>query len=228
MGQNLIKILAGICLIIFSNGCANRVMLNFNEVKPNSLVQIKTVKGNSCQGIVQTKNTSYLIMQLEKQSENLTRIERQEIATIIGQKDYPLDAQGQVISEWEIEPRKRNNNLLLYTIGGGGLSFGASFFIGSLLNRRSEDVDQGKRIMWSTAGIGTIAGTILFARAGAQRDRLLAIEKIREERLEIAKKQAEQDRLKRLKIQKELQQIKAERQKQDEEISRLKAKTEKK
>ena len=111
---------------------------------------------------------------------------------------------------------------MLYTIGGGGLSFGASFFIGSVLSRRFDDADQGRTAMWTTAAAGTVLGTILFAKAGAKHDRYIAIEKIREQRIELAKKQAKQERLKRMELQEELKKMKAERKKQDEEIMLLK------
>jgi uncharacterized membrane protein YhiD involved in acid resistance len=82
--------------------------------------------------------------------------------------------------------------------------------------------------MWATTAVGTVAGTTFFAKAGAKRDRFVAVEKIREQRVELAKQQVEQERLKRLKIQEELQKVKEERKRQDEEISKLKEQTKQK
>jgi KaiC/GvpD/RAD55 family RecA-like ATPase len=226
--KNLAVILVLVCFLVFFNGCAKRVLLNYDDVKLNSLVQIKTIKGNFCQGIVQKKDSSFLVMQLDKYNDKLTKIERDKIATIAGQQNYALDAQNQVISEWEIDQIKESNNLLLYSIGGAGLSFGASFFVGSLLNRSLNDVDLGRTVMWATTAVGTVVGTTFFAKAGAKRDRFVAVEKIREQRVELAKQQVEQERLKRLKIQEELQKVKEERKRQDEEISKLKEQTKQK
>jgi len=226
--QNLKRLAVFVSLLIFSGGCAKRVVINYDNVRPNSLVKIKTTDGKSCEGIIKAKKPSILVMQLDKSRQKLTKIERKKISKITGQKNYVLDTQNKIISEWEIESKKSNNNFLLYTLGGGGLSFGASFFLGSLINRSMDDIDQGKTAMWSTAAVGTVIGTTLFAKAGAKRDRFAAIEKIRDQRVELAKKHAEQDRVKRKKIQAELDKLKAERKKQEEEILRLKNKAKKK
>ncbi len=226
--QNLKRFAYFFSLLILSSGCAKRVVINYDEARPNSLVKIKTSSGKSCEGIIQAKKPSFLVMQLDKNVKNLTKIKRKSISTITGQKNYVLDSQNEIISEWEIVNRKSNNNFLLYTLGGGGLSFGTSFFLGSLINRSMDDIDQGKTAMWSTAAAGTILGTTLFAKAGAKRDRRIAVEKIRDERVELAKKQAIKDRLKRKKVQEELEKLKAERKKQEEEIRRLKNKAKKK
>lgn len=226
--QNLNKLAVLVFLLILSSGCAKRVVINYDEVRPNSLVQIKTSSGKSVEGIIQAKKPSFLVMQLDKSRKKLSKIKRENISTITGQKNYVLDSQNQIISEWEIENKKGNNNFLLYSLGGCGLSFGASFFLGSLINRGMDDIDQGKTAMWSTAAAGTILGTTLFAKAGAKRDRHIAVENIRDERVELAKKQAIQDRLKRKRVQEELEKLKAERKKQEEEIQRLKNKAKKK
>ena len=226
--QNSKRLTVFVFLLIFSGGCAKRVFINYNEVKPNALVTIETKNGKSCEGIIQAKKPSFLVMQLNKFNKSLTKIERENIYQISGQKEYILDTQNKVISEWEIESKKNNNNFLLYTLGGGGLSFGLSFFLGSLINRSMDDIDQGKTAMCSTAAGGTVLGTILFASAGAKRDRHVAIEKIRDQRIELAKKHTQQERLKRKKIQEELEKLKAERKKQEEEILRLKNKAKKK
>ena len=214
--------------LVLSGGCAKRVVINYDQLKPNSLVKIKTISGKSGEGIIKSKKPSFLIMRFDKNSKKLTKINRDAISCITGHKTYVHDDQNKIISEWEIDGKKGNNNLLLYSIGGGGVSFGASFFLGSLLNRRFEDVDQGRTAMWTTAAVGTILGTTLFAKSGAKHDRNIAIDKIREQRIELAKKQAEQERLKRKKLHEELKKMKAERKKQDEEIMLLKKKAEKK
>ncbi|OQX83023.1 hypothetical protein B6D60_11185 [candidate division KSB1 bacterium 4484_87] len=121
--------------------------------------------------------------------------------------------------QWRLQWERKNT--YLYTVGGMGLSFGLSFFIGSLINRGMDDVDQGKTAMWITTGVGTAIGTFLFAKVGAKKDRAVAIDKIRKERYELAKKKAEEERLKRKKIVDEIERLRQERKKQDEELKRL-------
>ena len=223
--QKLFKTLMLAGFFILTSGCAKRVVIDYNHAKLNSLVEIRTVTGKSSKGIIRSKNASFMVMQLDKYKKNLTKIKRTDISRITGLKTYVYDTQKKIISEWEIDRNKKNSNIILYTLGGSGLSFGASFFAGSLLSRGIDDVDRGKNFMWATAATGTILGTALFAKAGYKRDRNVAIEKIREQRIELAKKKAEIERQKRKKIQDELRKIKAERKKQDEEILKLKSKT---
>ncbi len=210
-------------------GCASKLQLSYEQTKPHALVEIKTVTGNSCQGLVRAKKPSFLVIQTDKNNnKKLAKINREDIASITGEKNCVYDGADNIISKWEIDSVKTNNNLWLFAIGGGGLSFGASFFAGSLINRGTEDVEQGKQLMWATTAVGTTVGTFLFARAGARRDRLVAIETIRNQRFEEAKKLAEQERLKRKKIQDELEKLKAERKQQDDQIKQLMEQTKEK
>jgi len=229
MFKRTLILMLSIFFILAVMGCVKRIPLNYEQTRPNSLVQIKTVTGKTCEGLVRNKKPSFVVIQVDKNDRNkIAKINRDDIASIIGQKEYVYDAAGNVISDWEIDRVKKNKHLLLYAIGGGGISLGASFFIGSLINRGIDDVDQGNNAMWATTAVGTTIGTILFSRAGSQKDRLAAIDQIREYRYELAKKQAEKERLKRKKIQEEIQRLKAERQKQNEEMKKLMEKAKKK
>lgn len=210
-------------------GCASKMQLAYEQTRTNALVEIKTVTGKSCNGLIRAKKPSFLVIQTDKNdSKKLAKIDRDDIAFIAGPKQYVYDGSDNIISDWEIDKTKKSNNFLLFTLGGGGLSFGASFFMGSLLNRGMEDPDEGKQAMWATTAVGTAIGTFLFARAGAKRDRLAAIELIRNQRFDQAKKLAEEEKLKRKKIQEELDRLKAERKQQDEEIKKLMEESKKK
>ncbi|OQX96095.1 hypothetical protein B6I21_02010 [candidate division KSB1 bacterium 4572_119] len=215
-------------LLVSLIGCAKRIPINYDQTRTNALIEIKTVTGKTCEGLVRAKKPSFLVLQTDKyKKRSVVKINRDDISHILGKNNYVTDGAGAVISEWEIENSQKNNSLLLYTLGGGGFSFGASFFAGSLINKSMDNVDNGKTAMWATTAVGTTLGTLLFARAGAKKDRTESIEKIREQHYDLAKQKAEQDRLKRKKLQEELQKLKAEREKQKQEIEQLKEKAQK-
>jgi hypothetical protein len=216
-----------ITILVIASGCAKRIPISYDQAKPNALVKIQTFSGQSCSGVIQKKEANYLVLKESKYDNHPTKINRDEIASISG-RDFVHDGTGEIISEWEIEENRENKNLLLYTIGGVGLSFGASFFIGSLINRNADDADEGKRLMWGTTIVGTATGTYLFAKAGRKRDRLLAIEELREQRFKLAKERYDSQKIKSDSIRKELEKEKAERAKQQEELKRLKEKAQKK
>lgn len=211
-----------VILMAFFTGCAKRIPISYDQAQPEALVQIQTVTGKSVTGIVRAHKKSFVILQTNKyDKKSLVKINQDEIAAIQGSERVDQDALGKIISPWEIEQRTERKNTYLYTVGGMGLSFGLSFFIGSLINRGMDDVDQGKTAMWITTGVGTAIGTFLFAKVGAKKDRAVAIDKIRKERYELAKKKAEEERLKRKKIVDEIERLRQERKKQDEELKRL-------
>ncbi len=214
---------------LFFVGCAKRIPIAYNQAQPQALVKIQTVSGKTVTGIVRANKPSFVILQTDKNRKDaLVKINHNEIKTIQGYQNVERDALGKIISPWEIEKRTGNKNKLLYTAGGLGLSFGISFFIGSLINRGIDDVDKGETAMWTATGVGTAVGTFLFARAGARKDRRIAVNKIRKERFEIAQKKAEEERLKRKKILEEIERLKAERRRQDEELKKLMEKAKKK
>jgi len=226
MGKRHLILCVLITILIIASGCAKRIPISYDQAKPNALVKIQKFSGQSCSGVIQKKEVDYLVLKESKYDNHPTKINRNEIASISG-RDFVYDGTGEIISEWEIEENRENNNLLLYTIGGVGLSFGASFFIGSLINRNADDVDEGKQLMWGTTVVGTATGTYLFAKAGRKRDRLLAIEELREQRFKLAKERYDSQKMKSDSIRKELEKEKAERAKQQEELKRLKEKAKK-
>lgn len=226
--MRLRTVFGSILIVIFfiASGCAKRVPISYDQTQPNAVVQVTTISGNVCEGQVQKISSTHMVLQTEKASSSLTKINRDEIASISG-TDFVYDGQGEIISEWEIQEKQKNKNLFYYSLGGAGLSFGASFFIGSLIHRGLDDEDLGRTAMWSTTGVGTAVGTFLFARAGKKRDRFAAIEQIRDERFKLAQSKANSEKAKRQKVQSELDKIKAERDKKNEEIRLLQEQIEK-
>lgn len=219
-----------LCLVIgfllTSMGCAKRVILNYDQTPPMATVEIGTVSGNTFSGTIEEKNSDALFLRTKKNSRSLVRINRDEILWITG-NDFVYDGAGKIIPEWEIQDKKKNRNFLIYTIGGAGLSFGASFFIGSLIHRSMNDEKSGRTAMWSTTAVGSAAGTFLFARSGKSRDRSLAIEAIREQRFNLVKEQFENQKKKRDNVKDALEKEKSEHAKKQAELERLKKEVEK-
>ncbi len=219
--HRILYFLVGSLLIIF--GCAKRIPISYDEVKPNALVKIQTFSGQTCNGVVQEKKGDHLLLKVNRYDNHLTAIKRKEIASITG-REFVYDGIGEIVSEWEIEENQKNKNFILYSIGGAGLSFGASFFIGSLIHRNLDDTENSGKILWGTTALGTAAGTYLFARTGKKRDRYTAIDQIREQRFQAARNQFEDQKKKRNSIQEELEKEKAVREKQERELRLLKEK----
>ncbi len=212
--------------LLITVGCAKRIPISYDQAQPNALVKIQTYSGQIIHGAIQKKQTDYLLIKENKFQNQLTRIKREDIASI-SSREFVYDGQGEIISEWEIQEKQRNKNLLLYSVGGAGLCFGTSFFIGSLIHRNLDDSDQGRNIMWATTALGTAAGTYLFAKSGRKRDRILAIEEIREQRFKFAKDHFEAQKQKHKSIQHELEKEKAEQAKRREELKQLQEKIKK-
>lgn len=213
--------LVGSLLITFA--CAKRIPISFDEIKPNALVKIHTFSGQTCDGVIQEKKIDHLLLKINRYDNHPTTIKREEIASIIAH-EFVYDGLGGIISEWEIQENLKNKNFLLYTIGGVGLSFGASFFIGSLIHRNMDDAENSSKVLWVTTALGTAAGTYLFARTGKKRDRYFAIEQIREERFKAARNKIVDQKRKRDSIQQLLEKEKAEREKQQQQLKLLKEK----
>lgn len=208
-------------LLVAITACAKRIPLSYDQVQPNAVVKIVTNSGETYRGLVHDKTYDYLALKLQPNEPVASKISRDDIESITA-KPFVTDASGAIISEWEIHQRQRNKNFYIYFAGGAALSFGTSFFIGSLINRGLSDEEQGEKAMWLTTGIGSVAGTLLFCRAGRQRDRTIAIEEIRDQRFRATKERFELEQSKRKQVRTELEKEKQERARQEAEIERLK------
>lgn len=219
-----------LCVIIgmlfITTGCAKRAILSYDQAPPMALVEIGTVSGHTFNGTIEEKNSESLFLRTKKNNRSLTRINRDEIIWISG-KAFVYDGAGKIIPESEIQAQKKNNNFLIYTIGGAGLSFGASFFIGSLIHRGMDDEENGRKVMWTTTALGSAVGTLLFVKSGKNRDRNIAIESIREQRFNRIKDQFESQKKKRSDIKNELEKEKSDHAKKQAELERLKKELEK-
>ncbi|MBD3287898.1 hypothetical protein GF337_03765 [candidate division KSB1 bacterium] len=213
-------LLSVIVLTIAYSGCSKRSIVNYDLVKNNSLVSIEMNSGASYEGIVKLKKPEFIVLNMARDRNNHKKIERQQINQIKASPPV-FDYQKNVISEWEINDKKGTKNTWLYTVGGAGLSFGASFFAGSLVHRGMSESENRDEALWAITGTGTLIGTAIFLNTGRKRDREAAIMQIRERRYELAKKEMDQKKNKRKQITTELEKEKKQRAKQQAEMKRL-------
>jgi len=155
-------------------GCAHYSPVEYRDVEKTNTVSVLLQSGATVRGTVQRIEPHQIVLMTD--GRETAQVQKSSIRSI-RRKPPVQDDFGQGISEQEIGRYKTNRNTVVYGIGGGLLSFGASFFAGSLLGHASES---GGTVLAATAASGTLVGTVLFLRAGRNQDRKTAIEEIRE------------------------------------------------
>lgn len=163
------KLIVLIFALAALTGCAKRPYIMFEEAEPSNYVEIILLNGEKIQGTVMKSEPHQLVL-LAGQN-NAVSVPKNTIR-LIRRKPPVYDQFGRGISEEEIESVKTSKNTVIYSLGGGVLSFGTSFFLGSMLGKES-----GKVLISTTLGFGTL-GTFLFYRAGRSMDRREAIQTV--------------------------------------------------
>jgi hypothetical protein len=130
-----------------------------------------------------------------------------------------VDEMGKPVTKAEIEQRHSSKNFWLFTIGGGALSFGASFFAGALIDRNASDDDH--KTLWIVTGAGTLVGTALFAYTGRVRDFNAAVEQVKESRKEGASQRITEEQKRQQQLAEEKKKLEDERKMQEAERERL-------
>jgi hypothetical protein len=130
-----------------------------------------------------------------------------------------VDEVGKPVTKEEIKQRRTQKNFWLYTVGGGALSFGASFFAGALIDRGGSSDDHTK--LWIITGAGTALGTALFAHNGSVRDFNTALEAVKDSRKETANQGIVDEQKRQEQIAAEKKKLEDERNKQEAERQRL-------
>jgi hypothetical protein len=130
-----------------------------------------------------------------------------------------VDEVGKPVTKEEVKQRRTQKNFWLYTIGGGALSFGASFFAGALVDRSGNS--DNHTTLWIITGAGTALGTALFAHNGGVRDFNIAVEAVKDSRKETANQEIVEEQKRQEQIAAEKQKLDDERKKQETERERL-------
>jgi hypothetical protein len=199
-------------------------MIRFEQAEKTNFVTARLATGKTVRGSV-VKADPFQLSLLQKDGHTVT-VQRDAVL-LLSRKPPVTDEFGKGISEEEIVRAGKNKNAVVYGLGGGTLSFGFSFFAGSLIGRSSRN---GTALLAGTAAAGTAAGTLLFLRAGKAHDRKESIASIRLERrneeakpsatkmpqeqiqrlLEIERKKEEDARLRREELLRELERSRSE------------------
>ena len=214
-------------------GCAKRIYnVNYDEVERTNRVEVMLVSGRKVVGSIFKAEPHQLTILLKDRK--LRAVAKSSIRSI-KRKPPVYDEYGRGISEEEILSVQTKRNTLIYGIGGGALSFGASFFIGSLA---AQDSASGGTVLATSTLAGGGLGTYLFVRAGEAKDRKEAIiqkrrtaeitdeedksktpEELRK-RLEEEKEKQEELRKQREQLLRELESKKKKKKKDDKEANR--------
>jgi hypothetical protein len=213
-------IVLSIILPVLLSSCAKRLAVDYAEVEKTNSVDIRLISGKKISGSVEKVEPHQLTL-LER-NRTVRVISKPTISTI-RRKPPVYDDFGNGISEVEITQVKKNTNAVVYGIGGGLLSIGGSFFLGSIIGKNSTP-------LWAaTTGTGGILGTVLFTSAGKARDRKIAIEEIREKRrraqikIDHQKKAKDDDQIEKL-LEEEKQKQKALRKEREKLLKELEKK----
>jgi hypothetical protein len=203
------------------SGCSSQVGLKPEKLTRQQTVLLTLQSGQSVTGEVESVDAEGVVV-IDRKGQ-AWRARLSQIADLKGPVPV-FDSEGRIISEKEISQYETNHNAVLFTISGGLLSMGTSFFISSMLSRVA-DAEQHNAIVIGGTALGTAAGTILFHGMGARKDRDTAIREIRYNRaLEKGAGDVGKEQDKKSKVDTELDQIRRERAQQDAEIERIKSK----
>lgn len=210
-----------VAVLCLTAGCSRQLAFRANEVLIDQTVSVRLTSGQSVTGEIVSKEAGALV--IKDRDGQSWKAQTNAIQEINGPPPV-LDAAGAVIPEREIQSHKNGRNALLFSVSGGILSLGTSFFLSSMASRALGDDDRDAVLYGGTA-TGTAAGVLLFSRIGSKKDRQQAIQQIRRER---AVTQGQRDLngevKKRAHVQTELEKLRQERADQDAEIKRLQQK----
>ncbi len=211
----------GLLFVLFAvvmAGCSHQMAFRPEQVAKNQTVKVRLHSGESVAGQVVAKSTDALVIQ--DRDGQRWQAKNSAIASVTGPEPV-FDGAGGIISEQDIRSHKTNKNRLLFTISGGMLSAGTSFFLSSMMSRAAADKNRDAIITGGTVG-GTMVGAWLFSRIGAGKDRQAAILEIRRERSEMkSESDLDDTRASKVRAQSELEKLREERSRQDQEIKKL-------
>jgi|Deesub1362B_J571_1020462.scaffolds.fasta_scaffold06673_3 hypothetical protein len=219
MKRTLLFFLGGILLF---SGCSRYVVVSYDQLKVPSEVRLTMRQGQTLAGVVQEKKGDTLQLAVRGTLQQIAAADVSRIEML----PPVYDEGGGLITETEIARANTHRRTWFYTIGGGALSFGTSLFLSSLYYRNQKDKEFSVINPFSVAG--GVLGMILFNRIGAKRDRLFAIEKIRDQRKLEAQRLLEEKRKERERLMKELEALKKEKERIEQEKKKLQEKMKKK
>ena len=223
MTKNFWAGILALTLIATSFGCANRKTVGFDVLRVPAEVELELAGGRHLQGIATKKDAGELVV--VRAPKDTVKVQRTSLRKI--QMVPPVyDEAGRLVTRAEIQQEKNSRNTLLYTLGGGALSFGTSLFVSSLIYRAGDGKDFSVANPISIGG--GILGTAVFFHLGHKRDRLMAIERIKDRRKAQAERILEEKRRERERLLRQIEELKKEKARIEAEKKKLEAKKKKK
>ncbi len=207
-----------VVLLSALNGCAHWRPVTREELQPKETVQLTLRSGNKVTGEVIAIDASQLVVQDE--AGRAYRIMAADISDL-KRKDGAYDDSGAPISEREIAATKKHRQLFLYSLGGTALSFGVSFYLGSMAKRGLQEHQTDNTLTVATTAAGTALGAIFFALKGDRKDRQYAIQQLMAERRRASEAELEAERARKARIEAELEKLRKQQQAQEREIEAL-------
>jgi hypothetical protein len=165
--------------VLTFGGCAKRALVSYSQVETLNEVEVTLITGQTLEGEVKSAEPHQLVLLTADREE---RAIPQSTVRSIRRRPPVYDDSGKCIGENEIRSEMNHKNAWVYGLGGGALSFGTSFFIGSMATKKMEN--SGGTLTGITVGGGAL-GTFFFVKAGKAKDRAEAIERIRDRRRQI-------------------------------------------
>ncbi len=208
-----------IIMMFFLSGCVKKIPVNYNSLESGTYVYITLSSGEVIKGEIDKMDEKTMVVRPWEDLSETRKIVRSEIMEI-QKRPVVYDEGKKVIPESLIKRYQKNLNKWLFTIGGGALSFGITFFITANVLHETDDGAQGA-ILWVPTSLGTVIGGTIFHFQGSRLDRHNAIEQIKEERKVAAIKEMNSTKKKRAELEKALKDVKGDREKQNQEINDL-------
>lgn len=217
MRLKIASLVLGTSLFLLSGCGSTLVRLKVNEIEKKQTVNLKLRSGEQVSGEVVAVDAGSLTI-LDKNNK-AWRAQKGDVVSVIG--PVPVyDANENIVSEREIAARMKNSNRMLFAVSGGLLCAGTSFFVSSMAARGAGEESRDAITIGGTSA-GTLLGSLLFYRAGAKKDRKVAITAITGSN---ENPTIRAERIKQAKIQAELQRLKEERERQEQEMRELQEK----
>jgi hypothetical protein len=205
----------GIVGLVLLGGCgSNQALLKVNDLEKNQSVDLTLKTGEKVSGEIYKIDSQSLTV-VDKNNK-AWRAQKADIANAYG--TIPIyDADGNIVSEKKIAQNMKSSNRLLFSVSGGLLCTGASFFASSMASRGGDESNKDA-ITYAGTAAGTLIGSYFFYKAGAKKDRRMAIQQITGSTKD---PKIKAEKVKQDKIQSELDKQKQELEQQQKEIEKL-------
>lgn len=201
-------------LLFLIMSCSMSRYININNAKEEKSVKLFMANGETMEGLI-TQKTDTSITLVSAKDFNAYILDISDIRHVEkSQLNYDFD--GKPISNAEIEKNKSNRNAWGYAIGGAVLGG----VIGIVVDLPLWHADVGIA-PYFMGGIGATTGSIFFGLRGLQKDREIAIGKVRylrEMQKELEDKKTEEERH-LAEIRKETEELKKKIKEKDNEIN---------